>query len=63
MDGGCAVSRIRVAAAVLKEHWFSDDATGMIHDQSTGEVVVQMADGSEYACSFEEHAAESGGTS
>ena len=50
--------RIRVTAAELKTRWFNDDAAGMIHDHSTGEVVVRMADGTEYACTFEEHAAE-----
>jgi hypothetical protein len=50
--------RIRLTAAELKAKWFSPDASGMIHDHQTGEVVVQMQDGAEYACTFEEHAAE-----
>ncbi|HET7690012.1 MAG TPA: hypothetical protein VFK41_06525 [Nocardioidaceae bacterium] len=49
--------RVRVSAARLRELWFSDGATGMIHDHSTQEVVVTMADGVEYACTFEEKAA------
>lgn len=54
-------TRIRVTAAELKAHWLSNEATGMIHDHSTNEVVVTMNDGTEYACSFcsfdEHHAA------
>jgi hypothetical protein len=29
----------------------------MIHDHQAGEVAVRMVDGTEYACTFEEHAA------
>jgi hypothetical protein len=54
------VSRQRVSAARVKELWFSDDATGMIHDHTTGEVVIQMEDGSEFACTFAEQAALDG---
>jgi hypothetical protein len=49
--------RIRLSAADLKAKWMGDDATGMIHDHQTREVVVVMLDGTEYACTFEEHAA------
>jgi hypothetical protein len=49
--------RILVAAAELKQLWFSDDATGMIDDYRTGHIVVQMRDGTEYACTLEEHSA------
>lgn len=55
------MSRVRISASEVKAKWFSDDATGMIHDHSTGEVVVTMSDGSEFACTFEEHAALNGG--
>ena len=47
--------RIHIDADALKVKWFSADSTGMIHDHSTSEVVVTMLDGSEYACSFDEH--------
>lgn len=49
--------RTRIPAADLKAKWFSDDGFGMVHDYSTGEVVVVMADGTEYACTFAEHQA------
>jgi hypothetical protein len=55
--------RIHVTAAELKRLWFSDDATGMTHDHQTGHVVVQMRDGTEYACTFEEHSAQLRGES
>jgi hypothetical protein len=54
--------RIHVTAAELKRHWFSDAAVAMIHDHQTGHVVARMSDGTEYACTFAEHAAERGGT-
>jgi hypothetical protein len=50
--------RTHVTAAELKQLWFSDDATGMIDDYQTGHIVVQMRDGTEYACTFEEHSAQ-----
>lgn len=53
--------RIRVSAVSLKAKWFSDDAIGMIHDHEFGEVVVRMSDGTEYACTFAEHAALAAG--
>lgn len=56
-------ARIRISAAELKAKWFSDDAAGMTHDHQANEVVVRMVDGTEYACTFEEHAAELRGAS
>lgn len=50
------MTRKRVPAAELKRLWFSDEATGMVHDHRTREVVVRMQDGTEYACTFAEHA-------
>ena len=44
--------RIMVTEAELKRRWFSDEATGMIHDHQTGHKVVRMADGTEYATAF-----------
>lgn len=41
--------RVMVTEAELKRHWFSDQATGMIHDHQQGHKVVVMADGTEYA--------------
>ena len=55
-------ARIRVSASDLKAKLFSREGTGMIHDHATQEVVVRMSDGTEYACSFEEHAAALGRT-
>jgi hypothetical protein len=48
-------TRIRLTAAEVKAKWMDDDATGLIHDHQTLEVVVVMLDGTEYACPFEEH--------
>lgn len=53
------MDRIRVTETVLKEHWFSPEAEGMIHDHQTGEKVVRMVDGTEYATPFAELAGES----
>jgi hypothetical protein len=53
------MNRIRVTEAELKAHWFSPDATGMIHDHQTETKVVVMADGTEYETPF----AELGGAS
>ena len=50
-------ARQHITATQLKTKWYSDDATGMTHDHQTGEVVVTMSDGSEWACTFAEHAA------
>lgn len=52
------MSRVRVTAEELKAKWMSAESTGMIHDHQTGEVVVCMTDGTEFACTFAEHAAE-----
>lgn len=41
-----------VTEAELKAHWFSAEATGMIHDHQQGHKVVVMADGTEYATPF-----------
>jgi hypothetical protein len=49
--------RKRVTEAELKRLWFSDQATGMIHDHQTGEKVVVMEDGTEYATPFADLAA------
>lgn len=46
--------RIRVSAAELKEAWFSEDASVLIHDHEAGEKVVQMRNGTEYATPFSE---------
>jgi hypothetical protein len=46
--------RIRVTEAQLRDHWFSDEAAGMIHDHHTEEKVVRMKDGTEYATPFSE---------
>lgn len=43
-----------VTEAELKAKWFSDEAHGMIHDHQTGEKVVVMSDGTEYATPFAE---------
>jgi len=51
--GGRPMSeRVMVSEAELKRLWFSDDATGMIHDHQQGHKVVVMADGTEYATPF-----------
>lgn len=50
-------TRTRLTAAEVKAKWMSDDATGLIHDHRSDEVVVTMVDGSEFACSFAEHTA------
>jgi hypothetical protein len=55
--------RTHVTAAELKRHWFSDDAAGMTHDYQTGHIVVEMRDGTEYACTLEEHSAQLRGES
>lgn len=46
--------RIKVTEDELKRHWFSDKATGMVHDYQTDEKVVVMEDGTEYATPFDE---------
>ena len=48
------MKRIRVTEAELKRHWFSPNATGMIHDHQTATKVVVMADGTEYETPFSE---------
>ena len=49
--------RTRISASALRQKWMSADAASLIHDHQTGEVVVRMADSSEFACSFDEHSA------
>jgi len=44
--------RIMVDEAELKRLWFSDQATGMIHDHQRGHKVVVMEGGQEYATPF-----------
>lgn len=46
--------RIRVTEARLKELWFSDEASGLIHDHQTQTKVVRMQDGTEYETPFAE---------
>ena len=53
-------ARITVTEAELKRLWFSDEATGIVHDHQTGEKVVVMADGTEYAAPFTDLASERG---
>lgn len=50
-------TRHRVSADEVKRRFMSRAGTGLIHDHQTGEVVAVMDDGTEYACSFEEHSA------
>lgn len=58
--GGVVMSeRIRVTEAELRDHWFSDAATGMVHDYSTQTKVVRMEDGTEYETPFDELGGES----
>lgn len=49
--------RIRVTVDELRDKWFSPDARGMIHDHQTQEVVVEMLDGTAFACTFAEKVA------
>lgn len=49
--------RIRISADELKAKWMGAHSSGMIHDHQTREVVVVMNDGTEFACSFEDHSA------
>jgi hypothetical protein len=48
--------RVRLTGAEVKAMWMSEDAIGLVHDHQTEEVVVRMVDGTEYACTFAEHA-------
>ena len=47
-------TRIRITAAELEKKWMSPESRGMVHDHSTQEVVVEMLDGTAYACTFAE---------
>ena len=46
--------RVMVTEEELRELWFSNESTGMIHDHQHGHKVVVMADGTEYATPFTE---------
>jgi hypothetical protein len=59
-DDMSETERKRVTEPELKRLWFSDQATGMIHDHQTGEKVVVMEDGTEYATPFADLAAPAG---
>lgn len=46
--------RVMVSEEELKELWFGDESTGMIHDHQQRHKVVVMKDGTEYATPFDE---------